>query len=260
MSASPRQPEGRVAVVTGGGYGIGRAIALRLAKEGCAVGVLDRNLTDAEGTLSLIDRAGGRGAVAQADVSHANEIQAAVSALEAALGPVDILVNNAGILFTAPFLETTHARWRALMEVNLDGAFHGCQAVLPGMIARGRGAIVNMASWTGKKGVANHSAYATSKFAVIGLTQCVAAEVAPHGIRVNAVCPGIIVDTRMRDDAEAMNREQGLPDVATRVQAVPLRRAGTPEDIAGVVAFLCSDDAAYMTGQALNITGGLWTS
>lgn len=260
MSGTSRRLEGRRALVTGAGFGIGRAIAIRLAFEGCVVGIIDRNLSDSENTRTLIEHAGGRCAVALADVSQGYEVQTAVSGLEAELGPVDILVNNAGVLFTAPFLETTHARWRALMEVNLDGAFHGCQAVLPGMIARGRGTIVNMASWTGKKGVPNHSAYATSKFAVIGLTQCIAAEAAPHGIRVNAVCPGIIVDTRMRDDAEAMNREQGLPDVSTRVQAVPLRRAGTPEDIAGVVAFLCSDDAGYMTGQALNITGGLWTN
>lgn len=260
MSGSSRRLEGRVAFVTGAGFGIGRAIALRLADEGCAVGVLDRSLSDAGQTKVLVEAAGARCAFVQADVSRGEEMQAAISDLEAALGPADILVNNAGVLFTAPFVETTHARWRALMDINLDGTFHGCQAVLPGMIARRRGTIVNMASWTGKKGVPNHSAYATSKFAVVGLTQCIAAEVAPIGIRVNAVCPGIIVDTRMRDDAEAMNREQGLPDIATRVQGVPLRRAGTPEDIAGVVAFLCSDDAAYMTGQALNITGGLWTN
>jgi NAD(P)-dependent dehydrogenase (short-subunit alcohol dehydrogenase family) len=128
------------------------------------------------------------------------------------------------------------------------------------MLARRRGAIVNMASWTGKKGVANHAAYSASKFALIGLTQSLAVEMAAHGIRVNAVRPDIIVETAMRDDAEAMNRQQGLPDVETRVRAVPLRRAGQPEDVARTVAFLVSDEADYMTGQAINVTGGLWMS
>lgn len=260
MSSVLGRLTGKVALVTGAGYGIGRAIALRLAAEGCAVGLLDRSAADAAATLALTEKSGARGAVAKADVSRADEVVSAVASIADALGPLDILVNNAGVLFTAPFLETTHERWRALLDVNLDGTFHACQAVLPGMIARKSGVIVNMASWTGKKGVQNHSAYSTSKFAVIGLTQCIAAEVARHGVRVNAVCPGIIVDTRMRDDAEAMNREQGLPDVEKRVQAVPLRRAGVPDDIAGVVAFLASDDASYMTGQAINITGGLWTN
>ena len=170
----------------------------------------------------------------------------------------DILVNNVGILRTSPFLDTTFQTWREVLSVNLDSVFHFSQAVLPGMIERKRGCIINISSWTGKKGVPNHSAYSTSKFAIIGLTQSIAGEVAPHGVRVNAVCPGIIDNTAMRSEAELLNREQGLPDLHARVQSVPLRRAGEPGDIAGVVAFLASDDAAYMTGQAINVTGGLW--
>lgn len=249
---------GRKAVVTGAGLGIGRAIALRLAAEGCDVGIFDRSAADAAETARQVGVLGRTAPVVTGDVSVREDVQAAMTALGDALGRVDILVNNAGILRTAPFLETDLATWRSVLGVNLDGVFHGCQAVLPGMIARGSGVIVNMSSWTGKKGVPNHAAYATSKFGVIGLTQSIAGEVSPLGVRVNAICPGIIVNTAMRDQAEVLNREQGLPDVATRAQAIPLKRAGTPEEVAGVVAFLASDDAAYMTGQAINITGGLW--
>jgi len=249
---------GRTALVTGGGAGIGRAIALRLAAEGCDVGILDLDLAGAEVTAAEA-RTRGRGAHAAAgNVAERGSAEAAIAALSAALGRVDILVNNAGILRTAPFLETTDAEWHATFGVNLDGAFHCCQAVLPGMVARRGGAVVNVASWTGKKGVPNHAAYSASKFALIGLTQAIAGEMAAHGIRLNAVCPGIIVETRMREEAEERNRAQGLPDVATRLASIPLRRAGYPEDVANLVAFLASDQAAYMTGQAVNVTGGLW--
>ena len=250
--------DGRVALVTGAGGGIGRAIALRLAQEGCPVGIFDRNGADAEATAALIRTAGGTAAAHAGTVARREDVAACVASLEAALGPIGILVNNAGILRTAPFLEVTDTDWRNTFSVNLDGVFLFCQAVLPGMVARGSGAVVNMASWTGKKGVPNHSAYSASKFAVIGLTQSIAGEMAAHGIRVNAVCPGIIVDTQMRADAEVANRAQGLPDVETRARSVPLGRPGLPNEIASVVAFLASDEASYMTGQAVNITGGLW--
>ncbi len=251
---------GRIALVTGGGGGIGRAIALRLAREGCDVGVFDRDADGAAATAALVRAAGRRAGVAIGSVADAAAVAHGVATLSAALGPTDILVNNAGILRTAAFLDTSAALWREIFSVNVDGAFHCCQAVLPQMLARRRGAVVNIASWTGKKGVANHAAYSASKFALIGLTQTLAAEMAGHGIRVNAVCPGIIVETGMRSEAEAMNRRQGLPDVATRVKAIPLGRAGQPEDVARSVAFLASDEADYMTGQAINVTGGLWMS
>jgi len=250
--------EGRKALVTGAGGGIGLAIAQRLAAEGCDVGILDRDAARAEAAAASIRALGRGGFAAAADVSVRADATRAAAQLAAALGQVDILVNNAGILRTAPFLETTDADWHATFGVNLDGAFHLCQAVLPGMLARRQGNIVSIASWTGKKGVPNHAAYSASKFALIGLTQALAGEVAGQGVRVNAVCPGIIVDTAMRVEAEARNRAQGLPDVQTRVRSIPLQRAGLPEDVAALVAFLVSDDASYMTGQAVNVTGGLW--
>ena len=247
------------AIITGAGSGIGRAIALRLASDGWDIGVLDRDEAGAAATAAQVRQLGRQAALATADVGQRGEVQDAVGQLRAALGPVGVLVNNAGILRTAPFMDITEADWRTTLSVNLDGVFHGCQAVLPAMLAQGAGCIVNMSSWTGKKGVPNHAAYSASKAAVIALTQSLAGEVAGQGVRVNAVCPGVIIDTAMRDAAEALNRAQGLPDVDARVQTqVPMRRAGLPADVANVVAFLVSDDASYMTGQALNITGGLW--
>jgi len=258
VSAARYGLDGRIALVTGAGGGIGRAIALRLAREGCPVGLFDIDQAGVQGTLELVQDTGGRGAAVTGSVARRAEVTEGVAALTAALGPVDILVNNAGILRTSPFLDTTDADWRDTFGVNLNGVFFFCQAVLPAMVARRRGAVVNMSSWTGKKGVPNHAAYSASKFAVLGLTQSMAGEMAGHGIRINAVCPGIIVDTRMRVEAEAQNRAQGLPDVQARAKTIPMQRPGSPEEIAAAVAFLASDEASYMTGQAVNITGGLW--
>lgn len=252
--------EGRSAIVTGAGGGIGRAIALRLAREGCAIGIFDLSEAGAAATADLVRAEGRTAAVTLGSVADREDVDAGAASLIADLGSVDILVNNAGILRTAAFLDTSAATWRDVLAINLDGAFHVSQAVLPHMLERGRGAIVNMSSWTGKKGVPNHAAYSASKFGLIGLTQSLAGEFAPLGIRVNAVCPGIIVDTQMRADAEELNRAQGLPDVETRSKSIPMRRPGYPDEIANVVAFLASDQAAYMTGQAINITGGLWMS
>lgn len=249
-----------VAIVTGAGAGIGRALALDLARHGWDLGLCDIAPEGLEETASQVRAEGRSAATALCDVSRRESVEAAAAALLARLPAVDLLVNNAGILRTAPFLDTDPAMWRQVLAVNLDGAFHWCQAVLPRMIAQGGGAVVNMASWTGKKGVPNHAAYCASKFALIGLTQVLAGEMAAHGIRVNALCPGIIVDTRMRDEAEALNRQQGLPDVATRVRNQPIQRPGTPADLCGMVRFLASDQAGFMTGQAINITGGLWMS
>lgn len=254
MQATPE-----IAVVTGAGNGIGRAIALRLARDGRDVAVLDCDTTAAQATVEHVRALGRRACAIEVDVADRDSVRTAIAHTVRALGPVSVLVNNAGVLRTAPIVDVTEADWRLMMSINLDGVFHCSQAVLPAMIERRAGCIVNMSSWTGKKGVPNHGAYSATKAAVIALTQSIAGETAHAGVRINAVCPGVIVDTRMREQAEAMNRAQGLADVDTRVKTlVPMRRAGVPDDIAGVVAFLASPDAAYMTGQAINITGGLW--
>ena len=251
---------GQVAIVTGAGNGIGRAVALRLAHGGSHVGLFDIDTAGAEETAKLVRDAGGQAAVASGSVARREDIERGFAELTDALGAASILVNNAGILRTAPFRELTDQIWHDTIGVNLDGVFYGCQAVLPAMLAAKRGAIVNMASYAGKKGLRNHAAYSASKFAVIGLTQSLAEEVAEQGVRVNAVCPGIIVETGMRDEAEAEAKAQGRPDVHARSQTVPMRRPGLPDEIAKVVAFLASDQSSYMTGQAINVTGGLWTS
>ena len=250
--------DGQVALVTGAGSGIGRAVALRLARGGCDVGLFDRDVDGTGETERLIAALGRKAVSTIGNVANRADVDECVATVIRTLGVVGILVNNAGILRTAPFLEVSESDWHEIFAINLGGVFAFSQAVLPAMVARRSGAVVNMASWTGKKGVPNHAAYGATKAAIINLTQSLAGEFGEHGIRINAVCPGIIVDTAMRDEAEQMNRAQGLPDAATRAQTIPLRRPGYPCEIAEVVAFLASERAAYMTGQAINVTGGHW--
>jgi NAD(P)-dependent dehydrogenase (short-subunit alcohol dehydrogenase family) len=144
-----------------------------------------------------------------------------------------------------------------MLRVNVEGVFIVSRVVLPHMIARRVGSVVNLASWAGKTGNAYFAGYSASKFAVIGLTQALAREMAPHGIRVNAICPGIVVDTAMRGALEAQQQQYGLPQTAEREKLIPLGRVSVPDDVARVVAFLTSDEAAYITGEAINLSGGL---
>lgn len=250
--------EGRKAIVTGAAHGIGRAIAARLVAEGCDVGILDSDLEAARATAASIAKDGRNIAVAPGSVASKPEVETGISALEAELGAIDILINNAGILRIGKMLEMSETDWNDTFRVNVGGLFHVSRAVVPGMIARGSGAVVNLASWMGKSGVGSYSAYCASKFAVVALTQALAIEVGDHGVRVNAIAPGLVVQTKMRDEAEIDRRAQGLETAEDRAKAIPLRRAGLPEDIAKAAAFLCSDQAAYITGETLSVTGGLW--
>jgi NAD(P)-dependent dehydrogenase (short-subunit alcohol dehydrogenase family) len=246
------------ALVTGAGTGIGRAIALRLARDGWAVAVNDIEPARAAAVVDEVRAAGARGAVVAADVGDREAARRMVEDAMEALGAVDLLVNNAGVCRLGAVAEFPEADWRETFRVNVDGVFFCCQAVLPHMVARGGGSIVNIASWSGKAGAAYFGPYCASKFAVIGLTQSLAKEVAPHGVRVNAVCPGIVEGTEMRARIDAESRALGRPTSTDRVSWIPLGRLAEADDVAGVVAFLVSDDARYMTGQALNVTGGLW--
>jgi len=248
----------RSALVTGAGTGIGRAIALRLARDGWAVAVNDLEPGRADAVAAEVAALGVRGVAVVADVGDRAAARRMVAETMATLGAVDLLVNNAGVCRLGALAEVSEADWRATFRVNVDGVFFCCQAALPHMLARGRGDIINLASWSGKAGAPYFGPYCASKFAVIGLTQSLAKEVAAQGIRVNAVCPGIVAGTEMRAHVDAESRALGRPTSTDRVGWIPMGRLAEPEDVAGVVAFLVSDDARYMTGQAVNVTGGLW--
>jgi NAD(P)-dependent dehydrogenase (short-subunit alcohol dehydrogenase family) len=242
----------RVALTTGSGSGIGRAIANRLAGEGMSVAMLDRDGAAAQAAASKID-----GFAVTADVTSEDEVGRGVEAVLTRFGQIDVLVNNAGIAWMGPALEMPLDALRAMLRVNVEGVFIVSRVVLPHMMMRRSGSVVNLASWAGKTGNAHFAGYSASKFAVIGLTQALAREMAPHGIRVNAVCPGIVVDTAMRASIEAQQRHCGLPETAEREKSIPIGRVSVPDDVARVVAFLASDEASYMTGESINVSGGL---
>ncbi|HSB77316.1 MAG TPA: SDR family NAD(P)-dependent oxidoreductase [Candidatus Methylomirabilis sp.] len=249
---------GKVALVTGAAAGIGYAIATRLALAGYDIAIADVDAAGAERAAHGLHRDGRRATASVCDVGDRSAVHRMVESISRTLGDVDLLVNNAGIARLGPLASFPEADWRELFRVNVDGVFFCCQAVLPGMLERGRGSIVNISSWNGKLGAPNFGAYSATKAAVISLTQALAREVAARGIRVNAVCPGIVAGTPMRKEVERQGQAFGLPPSSERAKVVPMGRLATPEDIAGAVAFLASDEATYMTGQAINVTGGLW--
>jgi len=243
---------GRVALVTGAGGGIGRAIAQRLALEGMAVAVLDRDGAAAQTVAAEVG-----GVAVTADVTSETEMSGAVDTVLDRLGRIDVLVNNAGVAWMGPALDMPLEALQAMLRVNIEGVFIASRAVLPHMMARGSGSIVNLASWAGKTGNAYFAGYSASKFAVVGLTQALAREMAPHGVRVNAICPGIVVDTAMRASIETQQRHYGLPETSEREKSIPMGRVSVPDDVARIAAFLASDESSYMTGESINLSGGL---
>jgi NAD(P)-dependent dehydrogenase (short-subunit alcohol dehydrogenase family) len=248
---------GKIAAITGAATGIGRAIAIRLAQEGADIAIIDVNETDAAKTAALVSEVGRRAKVLRGDVGDYAQVKSAFDEIAKLFGGIDIAVNNAGIIRIGTIAELAPEDFRETFRVNVDGVFHCCKAIVPHLVRRGAGKIVNTASWLGKVGTASNGAYAASKFAVIGLTQALAMEVAQHRITVNAVCPGIIVDTGMRDEVDRAAVKHGLPTTKQREFLIPLGRVGLPGDVARTVTFLVSDQADYMTGQAINVTGGL---
>jgi NAD(P)-dependent dehydrogenase (short-subunit alcohol dehydrogenase family) len=244
----------RVAIVTGGAQGIGRAIALRLAREGARVVVADIQADRAAETAVEIQDLGGRSLAIQVDVSNLADLQRLVNTTMAEFGGIDILVNNAGIALPTPFLETTEADWNRIMDVNLKSAFFCSQLVARVMIQQGRGKIVNLASTSSFVAGRQEVPYAISKAGVRMLTAAASAELAQYNINVNAIAPGLIkTDLTLR-------HFPSLEALEARVKAkAPMGRPGVPEDLAGAVLFLCSDEANYVTGHTLVVDGGWLT-
>jgi 3-oxoacyl-[acyl-carrier protein] reductase len=239
--------EGRIAVVTGAGNGIGAAIALRLAAEGGSVVVADIEAAEAKGIAAKIAAAGGKAIASHTDIRVAGQVEALFALCRKEFGPAGILVNTAGVGAQRHFLDTPLDTLAAMYDVNVKGTFLCAQAGARDMIALGGGRIVNFSSHSGLLGSSGRAAYAASKGGVIAMTRVMAIDLAQHGITVNAVAPGPIAVPRQKHNEE--RREAWL-------RAVPLGRYGTAEDVAGAALFLASDDASYITGQTIAVDGG----
>ena len=246
--------KGRVAVVTGGSSGIGRAIALAVAEEGADVAInflnFQRNEASAQAVAQAIERKGGTAETFQADVSDPAQVLQMRDAILQRFERVDILVNNAGINRDKSFINMDYETWKAVLSVDLDGVFYCTKAFLEGMTARGYGRIINISSIVGQIGNFGQANYAAAKAGLLGLTKAVAREVAGKGITVNAVAPGFIeteMVTAIPEDVQERFRVQ-----------IPLQRFGKPEEVAKAVVFLVSEDTSYITGHVLNVNGGMY--
>jgi 2-hydroxycyclohexanecarboxyl-CoA dehydrogenase len=239
----------KVVLVTGAGRGMGQAMAERLAAEGARVAVTDVDLDSAQKTAGALDGA----AAFRLDITDAAEVSTRIEEIVAALGPIDALVNNAGWDRLAPFLETDEDLWDRVIDINLRGPIRMTKAVLPSMVERQGGRIVNISSDAGRVGSTGEAVYSACKAGIIGFGKTVAREVARHGITVNAICPGPTATPLL----ESMVGEGNDKLIDSLKRGIPMRRLGAPDDIAGAVAFIVSDDAGFITGQTLSVSGGL---
>lgn len=253
--------DGRVVLVTGAGRGIGRAVALRCAVEGAAVGLCGRSLAELEDVAVEVESAGGRAQVAPMDVQEPDSVAAAVAAVAADLGGVDVLVANSGVAGpTAPLWEVSPEDWDATHAVNVRGVFLSCRAVLPAMLRRGAGSVVVIGSISGKRPLVNRTPYTSSKTALIGLVRSLAVDVGAHGVRVNLVSPGPVTGPRLDrvlDSAQAATGRSAREQLAVYEEESPLRHLVDPEDVAAAVVFLASDAARSITGEDLNVSAGI---
>ena len=244
----------RVAVVTGGASGIGLGVARRFAVDGHSVAVLDCNGAAAKTATDEFAANGSQVLAVEVDVADRESVRAAFNRVRSELGPVEILVTSAGIESFTPLLEISPEQWDRILAVNLTGTFTCVQAAVPDMLAAGWGRIVTISSSSAQSGAPDMAHYVASKGGVIGLTKALAVELAKHGITANTIPPSL-VDTPMARAAEAKG---DFPGVDVIGPMVPLGRAGTPDDIAGACAYLCSDDGAYVTGQIIGVNGGMY--
>ena len=252
--------EGQVAVITGAAQGLGEGLAIRLDKEGCKIIVADINMDAAEKVAARLKNA----VAVKVDVTDEQQVEAMIRTAVDRFGKLDLLVSNAAILIAKPVVEFSVEQWRKMIDVNLTGYFLCAKAAAKVMIPNRRGNIIQINSKSGKKGSSKNSAYASAKFAGIGFTQSLALELAEFGIRVNAICPGNLLDSTLWNDGpnslfKQYAKNQGITEAQVRqkyLDQVPLGRSCQIEDIANALVFLASDQAGYMTGQALNVTGG----
>lgn len=245
----------RTAAITGGGGGIGGATCRRFANEGAKVAVLDLNLDAAEKVASEIRAAGGTAEAFHCDIADRASVDAAVAAIESKLGPIDILVNNAGWDVFKPFTKTVPGEWDKLIAINLTGALHMHHAILPGMVERRYGRVVNVASDAARVGSSGEAVYAACKGGLVALSKTLAREHARHGVTVNVVCPGPTDTALLAGVTSGAPNPEKLVEAFTK--AIPLGRLGQPDDLAGAIAFFGSDDAGFVTGQVLSVSGGL---
>jgi 2-hydroxycyclohexanecarboxyl-CoA dehydrogenase len=244
----------RTVLVTGGANGIGAAIARRLADEGCAVGILDLDAATGEKLADEIKAAGGRASLHAVDITDYDAVVRAVESVETSFGPPAFLVNNAGWDRAQSFLDTTPEFWRKVVAINLFGPLNVNHVVLRGMAARGFGRVVNIASDAGRVGSSGEAVYSACKGGIIAFTKTVARELVGKGIILNTLCPGPTDTAILRSFLEGPD---GARIAEGLKRAIPMRRLGVPEDYPGLAAFLLSDDAAYITGQTISVSGGL---
>jgi len=244
----------KAAIVTGGASGIGRAICLRLGEEGCTVGVLDKNAAGAAETVQAISQAGGKAFAQAVDVTDHGQVERAVAAFEQQAGPTEILINNVGWDKIIPFLDTSLEFWDQIIAINLKGALNFHHVILRGMAQRGRGKVVNISSDAGRVGSSGEAVYAACKGGIIAFTKTMAREMARKGICLNVVCPGP-TDTPLFAAVAEGDAGKKIHDALR--SAIPMKRLGRPEDLPGAVVFLASDDANFITGQVISVSGGL---